>query len=530
MLRHLILLVILSLVALWPFFKKGFYASHDGEWMVIRFTAFHQALTSGQFPVRYVERLNNNYGYPVLNFLYPLPFYLAEIPKVLGLGFVDSVKAIFVVSTVVSSLAMYWALAQITGKTAAAAGAIVYLFIPYRFVDLYVRGSLGESLAFAIVPVVAGCIFKLAQKKQIYAPVLSLAVGALILSHNVAAILFLPFFLIMSRIIHGKNMLSIVSSFILGIATATFFWLPAIYDLQFVRLSQIKVSEITNHLVDFPKLIIPSWGYGPNPNGLDGLSPQIGIVAIFIILATGVVVAKTKTKNYLVFYFLLVFLLITLLNTQFSRAFWQNIPGVDVIQFPWRMHSVLVFITAVLVAFIVDSTKNKFLLAALVVIASITSTVIYTKPSAFIDRGDNYYSTNEDTTNSRDEYLPLWVRQKPKDRAAEKIELVGPGEITAKSVEHLKYEAVYQSPSQTLLAINTIYFPDFTAKVDGEPQEISYDNDLGAINVKLPSGSHKVIISYTRSPLHLAAEIISALAIFVVAVQVLLILRTKRTK
>ena len=76
--RALILITFLTLIGLWPFFRPGYFESHDGEWMVIRFTAFHQTLAVGQFPVRFVDRLNNNYGYPVVNFLYPLPFYLCR--------------------------------------------------------------------------------------------------------------------------------------------------------------------------------------------------------------------------------------------------------------------------------------------------------------------------------------------------------------------------------------------------------------------------------------------------------------------
>src|SRR3972149_5598738 len=158
--KYYFLIILVSLLAVWPFFRKGYFESHDGEWMIIRFSAFHQTLRSGQFPVRFVDRLNNNYGYPVLNFLYPLPFYLAEIPKVLGFSFVDSIKIIFVVSTVTSSLAMFWTLTQIFTKWAAFTGGIVYLFIPYRFVDLYVRGSLGEIIAFVFPPLILGAIFK----------------------------------------------------------------------------------------------------------------------------------------------------------------------------------------------------------------------------------------------------------------------------------------------------------------------------------------------------------------------------------
>src|SRR3989344_9243145 len=129
-----VLLIVLSAIAVWPFFKNGFFESHDGEWMIIRFTAFHQTLKTGQLPVRFVDRLNNNYGYPVLNFLYPLPFYFSEIPKVLGFNFVDSIKATFVFSTVLSVVAMFWALSQFFSRYASLAGSIVYLFIPYRFV------------------------------------------------------------------------------------------------------------------------------------------------------------------------------------------------------------------------------------------------------------------------------------------------------------------------------------------------------------------------------------------------------------
>src|SRR3989344_474432 len=73
-----VILSLATLPVLWNLLKPGFYTSHDGEWMVIRLTAFHQALREGQLPVRWLPRLNQGYGYPVTNFLYPLPFSLAE--------------------------------------------------------------------------------------------------------------------------------------------------------------------------------------------------------------------------------------------------------------------------------------------------------------------------------------------------------------------------------------------------------------------------------------------------------------------
>lgn len=511
--KYLLVLLVLTILALWPFFKKGYYQSHDGEWMVIRFTAFHQALTSGQFPVRYVERLNHNYGYPVLNFLYPMPFYLAEIPKLVGFGFVDSIKNIFITSTITSVLAMYWALSQIFSKNAAFAGAIIYLFVPYRFVDLYVRGSLGESLAFTFVPIILGSIFKLQKGKIIYAPVLSLAVGPLILSHNVIAALFIPFLFLLSLFL-VKNIKPVVAAFVLGVVISAFFTIPAIFDLGMVRLSQIKVSEIENHLVDFSKLLIPSYNYGPNPNSIGGMSVQIGIVTTVVILATIAYVIKYKLKNNLIFFLLAISAVIIFLNTKMALPLWQAIPLLDTIQFPWRMHAVLIFIAAYLASFLIDRSNKKTLLASLIVAAAIISTITYTKPVSFVDRGDLFYSTNEDTTNVRDEYLPLWVKTKPQDRAPKKIQLLGDGQITQELTSHLKYNVQVDSPKETILQVNTIYFPKFEAKIDGKAAPIDYNNDLGVINLKLPSGKHEAIIKYTESPVHLTADLISLLALF----------------
>ena len=93
-----LLLLVLIIPAIWPLFQPGFFVTDDGNWMIIRLSAFHETLRSGQFPVRFLERLNHGLGYPVLDFLYPLPFYLGELIHLLGFNFIDSVKILFALS------------------------------------------------------------------------------------------------------------------------------------------------------------------------------------------------------------------------------------------------------------------------------------------------------------------------------------------------------------------------------------------------------------------------------------------------
>ena len=226
-------------------------------------------------------------------------------------------------------------------------------------------------MAFAFIPPILGCIFKIARGQNLYFPLLSFFSAALILSHNVVAILFVPTFLIIGLITVKKEKLKFIGSLILGGAIAAFFWIPAIFDLQFVRLSQIKVSQVSDHLVPFSKLIIPSWGYGPNPNGANPMPVQIGIVSIFIFLSCLLLRLVKKDKDWLFDILLFTFALIVFLMSSASLPIWQNFPALGVIQFPWRMLSVLVFASAFLTAYVIDASSRKILLSAIVIAAAI---------------------------------------------------------------------------------------------------------------------------------------------------------------
>ncbi len=538
-LTHLILLILVSLLALWPFFHKGYFPTHDGEWMVIRATAFHRTLRSGQFPVRFVDRLNNNYGYPVMNFLYPLPFYGAEVPKILGFGFVDSVKTVFVISSVLSVVAMFWALRQMFTPAAAFAGALIYLFIPYRFVDLYVRGSIGENFAFAIIPLIFGSIIKIQKGHKIFYPLLSISTALLILSHNVIAVLFIPLFILLSAVAYKKSLITITASMLLGVLLSAFFTIPAIYDLQYVRLSQIKVSNISDHLVPLGRLIIPSWGYGPNPNGQDAMSVQIGLIAITILLASIYLLIIRRKKNPLAPFLATLLIIAVLLMDKQSQFIWQAVPKIDIIQFPWRLLSLIVFITSFLASFVIDSQNKKKPATALLIAIAVISSVLYIKPQSFVDRGDSYYATNEGTTTVADEYLPLWVKEKPKDRANEKI-IISQGQITSQNIRPSNYEAVIFSNGGTKVQVNTIYFPGWQVKVDPDPCHVNLcinssdridhpNNNNGLINFELPKGKHKVIIEYTESSVHLASDLISLAALLATGVLSIYLWRKRKS-
>src|SRR5579872_5388408 len=106
--KKILIVVLLLFVALFPvflgIFHPGFFVTDDANWMVIRLSAFYEAFRQGQFPVRFLPRLNSGYGYPVADFLYPLFLYLGVLIHVFHTNFIMSTKILFGLSLFASAI------------------------------------------------------------------------------------------------------------------------------------------------------------------------------------------------------------------------------------------------------------------------------------------------------------------------------------------------------------------------------------------------------------------------------------------
>src|SRR3989338_9658111 len=148
-----IILLILLIPAVKALFVGGFYGASD-ELHVAWLYEIERSLLSGKIPPRFVPDLSFGFGYPLFNFIFPLPFYIAEIFHALGFSLVDSIKFLFFLTIPLSGIFMYFLLNQFTSKNLSLAGALLYIYTPYRSVDLYVRGAIGEIISFVFLPLI----------------------------------------------------------------------------------------------------------------------------------------------------------------------------------------------------------------------------------------------------------------------------------------------------------------------------------------------------------------------------------------
>ena len=100
------IIILLSIPAIWALLVPGFYGASDDLHIGWLFE-MNRVIKMGQIPPRFVPDLSFGFGYPLFNFVFPLPFYIAEIFHLIGFSLVDSIKLLFLLSLPLSGVFMY---------------------------------------------------------------------------------------------------------------------------------------------------------------------------------------------------------------------------------------------------------------------------------------------------------------------------------------------------------------------------------------------------------------------------------------
>jgi hypothetical protein len=489
------LLIVLAIPALLPLFHKGFFVTDDGEWMIIRFSAFHQALRDGQFPVRFLSRLNHGYGYPVANFLYPGFMYLAEPFKFAGLGFVNSIKVVIGLSLLLSSIFTFFWLRRLFDTVSAFVGGVVYLYVPYHLYDIYTRGSVGEILALAVVPFV---LWQIERESFFWA---SLGIAVLILSHNTLAVFFLPiiilYMVISIKIKNHKKLVSMYSGIpVVGLALSAFFWLPAITELQYTRFSSVVVSDYFHYFASMQ---------------------LIGIGSVFVFGLSLFLISKkhsNKKLSRLLFLFTALSICCIFYSSEFSKSIWPYLPS-SFVQFPFRLLSYLIVCVSFVAAFALSYYKGtaRWLIGGLIFFLVGFSSVSYLQPKEYFDKGEAFYATNEDTTTVKNEYMPKWVKTDPTEHPQQIITSLNPAykiNVEVSNANFIRFSTLNNNKGYTAL-VSKIYYPGLKADSNFFNEKllpVTY-NHQGLVEIHVPAHAPFVVLSFGETPLRLFADIVS---------------------
>ncbi|MEG0751390.1 MAG: hypothetical protein RR998_09420 [Oscillospiraceae bacterium] len=160
-----VVFVALSAVALCcslPLFASNLFLGKGQDlcFHLMRIEGIKEGLLGGQFPVRIDTLALNNYGYADPLFYPNLFLYPAALLRIIGVPLQLTYKVLMLALNCATVAISYISFnAMLKNRYAAAVGSAVYSFALYRFVNVYLRGALGESLAMAFLPLVLAGLY-----------------------------------------------------------------------------------------------------------------------------------------------------------------------------------------------------------------------------------------------------------------------------------------------------------------------------------------------------------------------------------
>lgn len=502
--KELLLVLLIAVFAVWQirYLWKGYwFSSHDAVFHVIRAEEMYKMLKMGFFPVRWGLNLDNGFGVPIFNYVYPGPHYLSAFFQLLGLNSVNSMKVVFSFFYILGGVGFYMIYRK-KDKWLAVVAGLLYLVLPYQFLDIFVRGSYGEACVLGLMPWAFWTIKELkTESLKWYHPV---PLALMQLCHNFLGIIFLAWlviYVLVSKRLSKKVCLSLV----LSMGLVAFFLIPMVGERNLISSGRYSnfTYDYKDHFVYPKQLVYSKWEYWYSEPGLaDGMSFQLGLAGVVTVVLGLLVVFKNK--NFDLIYYLISYIGVVFLMLPYSDFIWQKISLLQIVQFPWRFLFLTTFLTPLLMSFIYKN--NKILLIFLLVIALINSRN-YKRPQMNWSESEyqqsyNLYK-NGATTTDRKQVAPYWAKNE-----LFKLQDIDGVESEWKN-RRLSFEI---DGDKRPIVINYNYFPAWRLISEGKKVNI-YPTEDGRIGFETLLGKNKYELELISTPIEKTANLISGIGV-----------------
>ncbi len=509
--NFLFLLLLITAITSLSIFRVGSYESGDFNIHVIRSMEFYKSLMEGNIAPSWAPDLNATYGYPLFIFNYSLPYYLVSFIHILGFTFINSLKIYIALNMLASALFMYMLIKhKFKNELTAFGAAIFYVFFPYHLVSVHFKITIGEILAYTLLPLLFLFIEKcctLWKKKYIIAAALTL--GLIGLSHLFIGIFAVPLIAIYSYLYIKnlqKTVLISISITIIATLICAYQWLPPIIfnNHLFTSINPIDISTI--YFPTLNDLLFSPWRFGFLFQGPKGeISNLIGYAQIAILFLLSFYLLKNKfnkLQKLEVGGLILATTISLFFITEHSRFLWKNIPFLYTAG-PHRLLIIVGFLIAILSTYLFITIKYKPVIYILIfiallstmlnwgqrkVVSDITDEVLATSIPQSTYLGEAHFYAN---TKYVDKTKP-WFSQLPSN----KIDLPKEnGNIMSGPRSSTKHVYKASITKKSLVTENTLYFPGWRAFAN-RSELPTFPSKNGLINFNAPKGKYNLEVIY----------------------------------
>lgn len=504
--------LLFSLLGIKALFHPGLFTAHDIWHQVVRLHYYYQAINDGQFPPYWIGQLANNFGYPLFNFSYQLPWIIGALFIKLGFDFFTSLKFLFILSYILSGITMYFFVYHLLkDRLSALLSSILYLWLPYHFLVIFVGASMGVAFIFVFLPFVFLGIHLLTTKPRIGIGILSIGLAGIILSHIMHLIFILPALLVFSfwEFTNTKSKISFLRNIILSLILASlisaFYLIPAFVYNQYTRVHlEDGIAKLyERNFVNFNQLLYSKWGFSPIVNNAKNgeISFQLGITQwiSMIILLILIPFKKFNSSNRALNIFLFIgFIFNLFLMLDISLPLWKFLVKFIALDFPFRLLLPTAFIASIYAGIILTGLSQRLKVITLICLISLA---IYTNRNHInVNQYTNFPIDTyldletEVTTNTFNEYLP--IKANPSLLRKPWNEIVGE-KLSVSSVTQTTNTLSFNVSSSTEqpVSLGQFYFPGQNLFVNNQISKFDIDKE-GRMSLILPAGNHHILIKY----------------------------------
>lgn len=533
-------LVLVTFAAVLRFWQPGIASDNDMLIAVYRAFELDQSWHRQLFYPRLGMGLNFTYGGPLFEFYAPLVSYATLAFHWAGAGFVEASKAVFSLSLLSAGVgAFVYARWLFADRRAGLVAGLIYVLAPYLLGNVYERGAAAEELALALVPWTIWALHHAVRESGTGWGWTSAAVIALLsLAHNITALFAIPVLYVYLVLMvwpsrEWKGLIRAALAIALGLALSAFYWVPALSELGYVRTSSVMLGGGLNPVDNLSSLgdMVQPW---PLFDYWGQMRFHLSLWQAIVAVAAGIGLAifRPQTRRTTAILLgLLAFLLF--LQTSESGPFWQGMPLVRYIQFPWRLLGLASFFIALLAA---APFSGPFLhgragwSVALVGIGLIAASSLWNLSPGLSAIWSNFSSSQVGNADIFErgrfgtplyfDYMPIWMALDNADLSRPipgSFDLT-PGRSSAPAIRVLEdriagatVEVSAESPFS--LRLHKLYYPGWQVYISGRPVSTGPGGARGVVTADLPAGQYVVEARFEETPLRQFVDTISLLAL-----------------
>ena len=342
-----IILFIVTIIISMPLMNPDFDIKQgDGILHISRLMGTYQAILEGQKFPNIMYNFCDGFGYCWNIFYSPLTAFLPLIFKIFIHSFSGCLKIFMICTIFISGITMYKFTKETTksNKIGVISG-ILYITVPYKLTNMYLRVAIGELTAFNFFPLIFLGINNIINKVNRRDYYFSIGAIGLIFTHNISTliIVLLGFIYLLFNIkkIDKIVIKKLCINFLFIISITCVFWAPMIEAISKVQYEVFipdrmgSIESLSRNGIDFRQIFYT--------NTKDSLIFNIGILNLIILLSSLYCFKKVKKEyKYIYCIFLSLGVLSIIMATKYFP--WRIMPSIfGMIQFPWRFIGISIF-------------------------------------------------------------------------------------------------------------------------------------------------------------------------------------------